>query len=320
MRWIDCTVLVACVLPCLALGLAASDDDLGEWVTEGRWSRGPLAVAPTPQKQVERARKLAEIGDSRQAADQYKRLANVFSESDLAEEGLILSSKYYLAAGDFTAAREQLDELRRRYANPSYLDAIGEVEIRLGRGFLEGKGEGGTYLLKSRIRKATAIFQRLLNSDPEGRWADDAMLGLGQCSETLFDYDAAIKYYKDLLEKYPRSELRATAESRIATCINKREPQPEYTESDTEEARRRIQQARDEALAEDVDIDLVALEENEKVLADRQARKRYEQAQFYMKNAKYRAAEVYFELVKTRYPSSEWAKKSADELIKLRQR
>lgn len=298
----------------------ATEDDLPEWVSEGRWSRGPTAVENTPEKQSNRAKRLADIGDSRQAAEQYQRLGNVYSESDLAEEGLVQSSKNYLAAGDYTKAREQLNELRRRYANPSYLDAIGEVEIRLARGYLEGKGEGGTFQLKSRIRKATQIFQRQIDQDPEGRWADDALLGLGQCAETLFDYDTAIKKYKDLLEKYPRSELRAEAESRIATCINKREPQPEYTESDTEEARRRIQQARDEAAAEDVDIDLAALEENEKVLSDRQARKRYDQAQFYMKNNKYRAAEVYFELIKARYPDSEWGKKSAEELAKLKQR
>lgn len=299
---------------------ASGDDDLKEWVSEGRWSRGPTAVEATPEKQSERAKRLAEIGDSRQAAEQYQRLGNVYSESDLAEEGLVQSAKNYLAAGDFTKARQQLDELRRRYANPSYLDAIGEVEIRLARGYLEGKGEGGTFLLKSRLRKATSIFQRQIDQDPEGRWADDALLGLGQCAEALLDYDTAIKKYKDLLDKYPRSELRAEAESRIATCINKREPQPEYTESDTEEARRRIQQARDEAVAEDVDIDLAALEENEKVLSDRQARKRYDQAQFYMKNGKYRAAEVYFELIKVRFPESEWAKKSIEELAKLKQR
>jgi len=312
------------LLPLLAsrfvFSAAPGEDDLKEWVSEGRWSRGPTAVEATPEKQSERAKRLADIGDSRQAAEQYQRLGNVYSESDLAEEGLVQSAKNYLAAGDFTKAREQLDELRRRYANPSYLDAIGEVEIRLARGYLEGKGEGGTFLLKSRLRKATSIFQRQIDQDPEGRWADDALLGLGQCAEALLDYDTAIKKYKELLDKYPRSELRAEAESRIATCINKREPQPEYTESDTEEARRRIQQARDEAVAEDVDIDLAALEENEKVLSDRQARKRYDQAQFYIKNGKFRAAEVYFELIKARFPESEWAKKSIEELAKLKQR
>ncbi|HEY3323359.1 MAG TPA: tetratricopeptide repeat protein [Planctomycetota bacterium] len=305
---------------CASGMLCAAETDLAEWVNEGKWPRGPLSVEPTPDRQSGKAKRLQEIGDSRQAAEQYRRLADVYSESDLAEEGLVLSAKNYLAAGDYTKCRDQLSELRRRYANPSFLDSIGEVEIALGRGYLEGKGEGGTYRLRSRLRKANLIFQRQFDMDPEGRWADDALMGLGQCAEVLHDYDTAIKKFKELLEKYPRSELRAEAEGHIASCINKREPQPEYTESETEEARKRIQQARDEATAEDVDLDVVALEENEKLLSERQARKRYEQALFYAKNNHFRAAEVYLELLKTRFPDSKWAVKGKEELDKLRRR
>ncbi|HYF51934.1 MAG TPA: tetratricopeptide repeat protein [Planctomycetota bacterium] len=310
-------LLSVCACACSLFG---AEDDLADWVNDGKWPRSKNAVESTPEKQVKKAARLQEIGDSRQAAEQYRRLADVYSESDQAEEGLVRSAKNYLAAGDFTKCREQLDELRRRYANPTFLDAIGEVEIALARGYLDGKGEGGTYVFKSRIRKATAIFQRQFDNDPEGRWADDALFGLGQCLQVSYDYDGAIKKYKELLEKYPRSELRAEAEGAIAICINKREPQPEYTESDTEEARKRIADAKIEATGEDVDLDLAALEEHEKLLADRQARKRYEQAHFYLKNARYRAAEVYFELVKERYPDSVWAEKAKADLDKMRQR
>ncbi|MCY3020613.1 MAG: tetratricopeptide repeat protein [Planctomycetota bacterium] len=308
------------LLLCCGPAALCGEDDLTAWVNEGKWPRGPAAVEPTPEKQSAKAKRLQGIGDSRQAAEQFKRLGNVYSESDLAEEGLVLSARNYLAAGDYTKCREQLTELRRRYANPAFLDVIGEVEIALGRGFLEGKGEGGTYRLASRIRKATAIFQKQYDLDPQGRWADDALMGLGECAEALADYDTAIKKYKELLEKYPRSELRAEVESHIASCINKREPRPEYTESETDDVRRRIQQAKEEAEADNADLDMAALEENERILGERQARKRYEQAQFYIKNAHFRAAEVYFELIKERYPDSPWAEKAKRELEQLRRR
>jgi outer membrane protein assembly factor BamD (BamD/ComL family) len=305
----------------LAMPLArAAEDDLADWVNDGKWPRGATAVETTPEKQAAKAKRLQSIGDSRQAAEQYRRLADVYSEADQAEEGLILSAQNYLAAGDYTKCRDQLNELRRRYAHPTFLDAIGQVEISLGRGYLEGKGEGGTYQLKSRLRKATAIFQRQLDSDPQGRWAADALFGLGQCAETLTDYTLAIKQYKELLEKYPRSELRAEAEGRIAACINKRQPSPDYTESETEEAQRRIQQAFDEAASEDVDLDVEALKENANLLKDRQARKRYEQALFYEKNAHFHAAEVYLEMIIDRYPDSPWAEKAKAELTRLRKR
>ena len=312
------------ILLTLTMVLAAraygAEDDLADWANEGKWPRGPDSVELTPEKQNAKAKRLQNIGDSRQAADQFKRLGDVYSESEQAEEGLVLSARNYLAAGDFTHAREELNELRRRYAHPTFLDAIGEAEITLGRGFLEGKGEGGTYKLKSRIRKAIAIFQRQIDSDPQGRWAADALFGLGECAQVLGDYTGAIKRYKELLEKYPRSELRAEAEGNIAVCIGRREPTPDKTESDTEEAQRRIKQAMDEAAAEDVDLDVEALKENEKMLKERQARKRYEQALFYEKNLHFRAAEVYLELVKERYPETPWAEKAKTELERLRKR
>lgn len=324
MERVTCLVIVCAfsvLAPaCLAAEGPARSDDLAEWVNEGKWPRGPLSVEVTPDKQAAKAAHLQDIGDSRQAAEQYRRLADVYTEADQAAEGLILSAKNYLAAGDYTKCREQLTELRRRYANPPFLDAIGEVEITLGRGFLEGKGEGGTYRFASRIRKATAIFQKQFELDPQGRWADAALLGLGQCAEALFDYDLAIKKYKELLSKYPRSELRAEAESHIAACINRREPKPNKTETDSEEARARLEAAREDEKLGDLDLDMVALEENEKLLTNRLAEKRYDQAIFYQKNGHYRAAEVYFELIKQRYPKSPWAEKSIKALEQMKKR
>lgn len=301
--------------------LAAKEDDTSDWVNEGRWPHSKNAVEVTPDKQSAKAKHLEEIGDTRQAADQYRRLADAYSEADEAEEGLVRSARNYLAAGDFTKCRDQLNELRRRYANPAYLDAIGEVEISLARGYLEGKGEGGTYRLKSRIRKAQAIFQRQIDQDPQGRWADDALYGLGQCQQAILDYDGAIKKYKEMLEKYPRSELRAEAEGSIAVCINKREPLPIYSESESDDAIKRIRSAQaDAAAGDDADLDVGLLEEQEKILASRQARKRYEQALFYIKNRHYRAAEVYLELIRDRYPESAWAEKAKSRLEELRRR
>src|SRR5208283_1446463 len=201
----------------------ASHDDLADWVNEGKWPRGATAVEVTPEKQLAKAKRLEEIGDTRQAAEQYRRLADVYYEATEAEESLVRAARNYLAAGDFTKCRDQLNEVRRRYANPTFLDTLGEVEINLARGFLEGKGEGGTYRPASRIRKAAAIFQRQYDQDPQGHWADAALMGLGDCAQAAHDYDGAIKKYKELLEKYPRSELLSEAEGQIATCISLRE-------------------------------------------------------------------------------------------------
>lgn len=294
--------------------------DLDEWVSEGSWPRGSDTVAPTPALQRKNAQQCEELGDVLRAADQYRRLAERYPESAEAEEALIASARNYLAAGEYSLCRDQLEELRRRYVHPTYLDLVGQVEVALARGYLEGKGEGGTFQLKSRVRKAKAIFGHVLMEDPEGRWADDALLGMGQCEEALGLWDQAIDEYKKLLARYAGSELRGEADGRIAYCIMRRDPKPEYTESEAKEVLRRIAQAKDDVHAGDTDLDLAALEENERMLNSRMAEKRFEQARFYAINGHYRAAEVYYELIKSRYPETPWAKKAEEELLKVRQR
>lgn len=294
--------------------------DLDDWVSEGAWPRGPDTVEPTPALQRKRAQHYEELGDVLQAAEQYRRLSERYPESGEAEEALISSARNFLAAGEYSLCRDQMDELRRRYVHPTYLDLMGQVEIALARGYLEGKGEGGTFQLKSRVRKAKAIFGHVLAEDPEGRWADDALLGLGQCEEALGLWDQAIDEYKKLLSKYAGSELRGEADGRIAYCIMRRDPKPEYTESEAKEVLRRIAQAKEDAKAGDADLDLAALQENERMLKSRMAQKRFEQARFYAINGHYRAAEVYYELIKSRYSETPWAKKAEEELLKVRQR
>lgn len=315
-------VAVCGLLSLAAVSCSAADleSDLDLWVSGGKWPRSDRAEESTPSRQYARAKQFELVGDARQAAIAWERLAFSYPESDEAEEALIFSAKNHLAAGSFTKCRAMIEELRRRYANPTYLDAMGQVEAELGRGYLEGKGEGGTFALASRVRKARRIFQHILDEDSEGRWADDALLGLGQCDEADGRFDTAIEKYKKLLDKYPRSELRAETEGRIAICINRREPRPQYTESDTMEALNRIQAAYKEAEFGPTNLDKVALQENERVLRDRQAEKRFEQAQFYQTNRRFRAAEVYYELIVKRYPDSPWSAKASEELQKMRQR
>ena len=77
----------------LSAQAAAVEDDAADWANEGRWPRSAQAVELTPEKQALKARRLQDIGDSKQAAEQYRRLADVYSESDQAEEGLVRAAR-----------------------------------------------------------------------------------------------------------------------------------------------------------------------------------------------------------------------------------
>ena len=76
------------------------------------------------------------------------------------------------------------------------------------------KATFGIFRLASRIRKATAIFKKQYEGDPQGRWADDALFGLGNCAEALHGYDEAIKKYKLVHALLPADEeLEGVGES-----------------------------------------------------------------------------------------------------------
>jgi TolA-binding protein len=321
--------LLLCGSLSFAAGTREDDEDL--WANDGTWKHAPSTVDGTPEKQLRKARNLEKIGAVGQAAEEYKRLAERYPEADAASEALVGSARCFLSAGDFTRCREQLDELRRRWRSipPEYLDALGKVEIGLANGFLDGRGEGGTYRLGSRVRKARRIYERLLTDDPQGRWADDAQLGLGRCKQILGQWEAAVEEYKKLLKNYPHSSLRAEAEGGIAVCLGRREPRPYYAETETTEALRRIRETKAEAAEprrtaveadEPEDLDLAALEEFEQMLEDRQAEKRFLLGRFYAVNGRFRAAEITFERVGRLHPKTEWAARAAEELKKIKNR
>jgi TolA-binding protein len=65
-------------------------------------------------------------------------------------------------------------------------------------------------------RKATTLYEGLASRYQRSPLADDALAGAARCQEDLRDFDAALEIYHELVEKYPASDLRQQAESRIS--------------------------------------------------------------------------------------------------------
>ncbi len=65
-------------------------------------------------------------------------------------------------------------------------------------------------------RKASAMYEALASRYQRSPLADDALVGAARCQEDLKDFDQALQLYHELVEKYPASESRPHAESRIS--------------------------------------------------------------------------------------------------------
>jgi TolA-binding protein len=65
-------------------------------------------------------------------------------------------------------------------------------------------------------RKASVTYEALASRYQRSPLADDALLGAARCQEELKDFDQALQLYSELVAKYPASEFRPQAESRIS--------------------------------------------------------------------------------------------------------
>jgi TolA-binding protein len=294
--------------------------DKAGWVSDGRWPRGKESAMETPAAQLARAMDLEKAGSPGAAAVEYEKLIRIFPESAEAEKAHLGAGRCRFLCGQFRAAEEQLAELRRRFAKTELLDAAAEIEVSIARGYLDGKGADGGLPLRTRTRRARAIFERILKDDAMSRWADDAMFGLGLCHKTLGRYDLAIEQFKEMLDRYPWSELKAEAEMQIAECVALENPSPDYEDSEERDIRTRLDATRNEAYAKGRELDDAALRDAERILAERQAKKKYDQAVFYEGNGKWRAAEVCLEFLIARYPDTKWAEMARERLEVLRKR
>jgi TolA-binding protein len=66
-------------------------------------------------------------------------------------------------------------------------------------------------------RKASATYENLASRYQRSPLADDALAGAARCQEELKDFDRAMSLYHELVAKFPASDFRPQAESRIAT-------------------------------------------------------------------------------------------------------
>lgn len=66
-------------------------------------------------------------------------------------------------------------------------------------------------------RKAGAMYEQFITRYSHSRYIDDAYVGAAQCYDELKEFDRAAQLYRELIDKYPSSEFRQSAEERMRT-------------------------------------------------------------------------------------------------------
>ncbi len=164
--------------------------------------------------------------DPEDAADDFKELAEKHKTSPHAEEAQWLAADGYFRAREWNDTIGVLEAyLKTNPVNPH----LAEVERMLYESsiqvFAGARGISGIFRSRQRgYDGLKAIVERV----PEGAYADDALLALGDQYVDEMDYETAALQYRNILLRYPDSEWSFRARLKLADAYLARDQGSAY--------------------------------------------------------------------------------------------
>lgn len=185
----------------------------------------------------------------------HKQVQNLISTEEhvIPEIGLYKTAEYYLRAKKYSQAIYVLKQYLVYYPSGKYADAATK-NLRLAEEYLrtygQGKGpettagvahevrkpakarevsgtekqyyNGVTLMGETKYKEAFAIFNAIVSAGAEDEYALKARFEIGKCLYYLGQYDACIKTFSGLMQKYPKHPDLAEALYFIGQCSEKK--------------------------------------------------------------------------------------------------
>ncbi len=287
------------------------------WTPEsGKWENPKYAAKDTPEEQIEYAKDFYEEKNHKAALREFRKLIKYYSlskEAPVAQYyiGRIMEDldKHYEA---FKAYQKVID----LYPYTEFVDEVIEREYEIAKMFYEGKKIVILGPLKIPAKdKAVEIFKAVAENAPYGKYADKATFYTGMSQKSIADYEKAIMSFKELVDKYPDSELVDEAKYQLAECSKLLSLNPDYDQTPTLIAREEFEEFVEKHPESDM-----AEEAKEVIdkLKNKEAQNVFNTAQFYEERNKPSSAIIYYEELIQDYADTEWAKKARERLNELK--
>ncbi|MBU1146749.1 MAG: outer membrane protein assembly factor BamD [Candidatus Omnitrophica bacterium] len=287
------------------------------WTPEsGKWENPKYAAKDTPEEQLQYAMDFYEVKNYKMALKEFKKLIKHYS---LAKEAP--SAQYYIGRimeeldkpyEAFKAYQKVID----LYPYTDFVDEVIEREFKIGNMFLSGKKMQILGPLKMPAKdKAIEIFKAVAETSPYGKYAVQAVFKTGQAYKDIADYDSAIMSFKEVIDKYPDSELVDTARYQLAECSKLLSLKPEYDQTPTIAAREEFEDFIEKYPESEMSEDAREIVDK---LKNREAENTYKVAQFYESRRMNESAMIYYEDIIRNYPDTQWAKKAQERLNEIK--
>ncbi|MFH1406578.1 MAG: outer membrane protein assembly factor BamD [Candidatus Omnitrophota bacterium] len=307
-------------LPVLAILLALWASPLqAYWIwtpLTRKWINPKYAVKDTPKEQLETAMTFYNAKDFEHAINEFKKLVHFYPRSQEAPESLYFLGLSYEATGYYYEAYQAYQKALEEYPHTERFDNMIEREYRLGEAFLGGaKVKLWKFPLYPSYEYSAEIFQKVVENAPFGKWAAQAQYMAGEAYKKAGMYNEASLAFMKVLNNYPQSDAIEKAKFQVAYCALKASPAPGYDDQTTEKA---IEEYRSFIKEHSESEFIPEAKDALSILLEKKAENDYLIAEFYERQGKLEAAEVYYRDILLNYPDTTWAGKAKEKLDQIR--
>lgn len=298
--------------------VVASQPAFAYWVwtpESGKWENPKYAAKDTPEEQLVYAKKFYDEKNLKDSLREFKKLLKYYPLSKEAP-----TAQYYVGRimenldnpyEAFKAYQKVIDT----YPYTELVDDVIEREYNIADAFFSGKKIKiiGKWQIPAKD-KAIEIFKAVADNSPYGKYADKAKFKAGMAYKDLADYNSAILMFKDLIDRYPNSEIIDMARFQLAECSRLLSVKPDYDQTPTNLARKEFEDFLKKHPESEMADDAKQVVDK---LKSREAENAYKIAQFYEARRAPESAIIYYKEIVRNYPDTEWAKKAQERLNEL---
>ncbi|MBU1061570.1 MAG: outer membrane protein assembly factor BamD [Candidatus Omnitrophica bacterium] len=284
----------------------------------GKWENPKYAAKDTPEDQIRYAKTFYEEQNFKVALREFKKLIKYYPLSKEAPEAQYYIGRIMEDLDKPYDAFRSYQKIIDVYPYTELVDEVIEREFKIGESLLSGKRLSVLGPLKIPAKdKAIEIFKQVADNSPYGKYAPQAIFYAGLGYKDIADYDNAIMMFKELIDKYPNSDLIDKARYQLAECSKLLSLRPDYDQTPTIAAREEFEdyiEKHPESKMLNEAKDIVNR------LKEKEAQNAYNIGQYYESMKIPGSAVIYYRDIIQNYPGTEWAKKAQERLDEIEEK
>ncbi len=297
----------------------------GEWEwTQGQgWVQGAGVSRPTAKEQLSYAYELEQKGEYMDAARQYFLLIQNFPEAQEAGVGLQRLARCLFQMENYYTSFQAVEQVLKSYPNTGRMSDLLAIELSIAKKMLVSQANTSLFddnnasARQTNTKRALEIVDAVLDHDPYGPSAAEALLVKGEAHLYINEISDARASFEKVLDEFSKSDFVERARLGILRCdslLGQARPQEVYEQiqvvRETEADRQQNSESEDRSEFDDV-------EESINQLAEVEAAKMMEQAAQYKRMGTHNAvksAEFLYREVSRRYPHTPQAEEARELL------